>query len=297
MAVAPFAPAPSAQPLILRPPPIEARSGAVEQTLPMADEVLYDVRDGVATLTLNRPDRLNAQNTALFESALRHLDRAANDDAVRVVVVTGAGRGFSAGGDLAQMDDVGAEPQPFTAQVRGLRELTRTSQLLHEMPKVTIAAINGACAGGGMSWAMACDLRYSAQSAKFTTAFVNAGLSGDFGITWFLPRVVGSAVARELLFFADVIGADDARALGMVNAVFPDEALLGEVYERAARLVVKAPLALARLKANLNDAEVLDVGRHLEIESERLIRTIHTADRVEAAAAFFEKRAPTFRGA
>ena len=261
----------------------------------MADEVLYEVRDGVATLTMNRPDRLNAQNVALFELALDHLDRAAADEAVRVVVLTGAGRGFSAGGDLGQMDD-GAEAPPFTARVRQLRELTRTSQLLHEMPKVTIAAVNGACAGGGMSWALACDLRYAAASARFTTAFVNAGLSGDFGLTWFLPRVVGSARARELLFFADVIGSEDARALGLVTDVFPDDQLAAEVGERAARLAAKAPLALAGLKANLNDAEHLDVGRHLEIESERLVRTMNTADRVEAGAAFFEKRTPVFRG-
>ena len=262
----------------------------------MADEVLYDVRDGVATLTLNRPDRLNAQNTAMFEMALGHLDRAATDDAVRVVVVTGAGRGFSAGGDLTQMAAPSGEPEPFTARVRGLRELTRTSQLLHEMPKVTIAAINGACAGGGMSWAMACDLRYAATSARFTTAFVNAGLSGDFGMTWFLPRVAGSARARELLFFGDVLDAAQAAELGLVNAVVPDERLGDEVRERAARLVAKAPLALARLKANLNDADHLDLGPHLEIESERLIRTFDSADCAEAAHAFFERRAPRFQG-
>ena len=193
------------------------------------------------------------------------------------------------------MDD-DEELRPVTTRVRHLRELTRTSQLLHEMPKVTIAAVNGACAGGGMSWAVACDLRYAAASARFTTAFVNAGLSGDFGMTWFLPRVVGPARARELLFFADVIGADDARALGLVNDVFPDDRLMAEVGARAARLATKAPLALAGLKANLNDAEHLDIGRHLEVESERLVRTMSTADRVEAGAAFFEKRPAVFRG-
>ncbi len=258
--------------------------------------VLYDVTDGIATLTLNRPDRLNAQNTELFEVALGHLDNAANDPAVRVVVVTGAGRAFSAGGDLSQMDGDGEPLPPFTARVRGLRELTRTSQLLHEMPKVTIAAVNGACAGGGMSWAMACDLRYAATSSKFTTAFVNAGLSGDFGMTWFLPRVVGSARARELLFFADVLSATDAEAAGLVTAVLPDEGFLDAVRERALRLAAKAPLALAGLKANVNDAENLDLGRHLEIESERLMRTIGTRDRVEAGRAFFEKRTPVFEG-
>ena len=261
----------------------------------MADELLYDVCDGVATVTMNRPDRLNAQNVALFELGLTLLDRAAADDAVRVVVLTGAGRGFCAGGDLGQMDD--AEARPVPAKVRQLRELTRTSQLLHEMPKVTIAAVNGACAGGGMSWAMACDLRYAAASARFATAFVNAGLSGDFGMTWFLPRAVGSARARELLFFGDVLGAEDARALGVVNDVFPDDQLLGEVTARAARLAAKAPLALAGLKANLNDAEQLDLARHLDVESERLVGTMGTADRVEAGAAFFEKRTPVFRGA
>lgn len=260
----------------------------------MADEVLYDVADHIATLTINRPDRLNAQNVATFELALALLDRAASDRDVRVVIVTGAGRGFSAGGDLKEM---GGEARPFTAEVRHLRELTRTSQMLAEMPKITIAAINGACAGGGMSWAMACDLRYAASSAKFTTAFVNAGLSGDFGITWTLPRVVGPAKARELLYFADTFTAADACAMGAVNDVFPDEELLGEVCARAGRLAAKAPLALAALKANLRDAGQSGLGEHLEIESERLVRTMATDDRREAGAAFFEKRNPVFRGA
>lgn len=262
----------------------------------MADEVLYDVADGIATLTLNRPDRLNAQTGPMFELAMALLERAATDDAVRVVVVTGAGRGFSAGGDLSQMADQPAEPAPFDTRVRELRELTRTSQLLHDMPKVTIAAVNGACAGGGMSWALACDLRYAARSAKFTTAFVNAGLSGDFGLTWFLPRVVGSARARELFYFGDVLDAAQAEELGIVNAVVEDDRLLEEVRARALRLTAKAPLALARLKANLNDAEQLDLGRHLDNESERMIRTFGTADVVEAATAFFEKREPRFTG-
>ena len=265
------------------------------QTAVMADEVLYEVRDGVATLTLNRPDRLNAQTAAMFEVALGHLDRAASDRSVRVVVMIGAGRAFSAGGDLSSMTDSDGEPEPRPARVRALRELTRTSQMLHEMPKVTIAAINGACAGGGFSWAMACDLRYAAESAKFTTAFVNAGLSGDFGLTWFLPRTVGSTKARELFFFGDVFGAAEAKELGVVNDVFADDRLAAEVAARAARLVDKSPRALAGIKANLNDGGNLDLGRHLEIESDRLISLIGSADNREAAAAFLEKRKPNFR--
>lgn len=267
----------------------------VGETPGMSDVVLYEVEDGIATLTINRPDRLNAQNGEVFETALAHLEAAATDDEVRVVVVTGAGRGFSAGGDLGAMDGLRETP-PLPRAVRDLRILTHTSQLLHEMPKVTIAAVNGACAGGGMSWATACDLRYAAASARFTTAFVNAGLSGDFGITWFLPRVVGSAAARELLFFADVLDADQAAEIGLVNGVFPDGELMEEVRARATRLTEKAPVALARLKRNLNDSDRLDLGSHLDVESERLVLTGRTEDAAEAAAAFMEKRPPHFTG-
>ncbi|MGD9752740.1 MAG: enoyl-CoA hydratase [Acidimicrobiia bacterium] len=262
----------------------------------MADDVLYDLRDGVATLTLNRPDRLNAQTTSMFEQALELLEHCAHDDAVRVVVLTGAGRGFCAGGDLSQMADQSGPPKPLPTRVRELRHLTHTSQLLHEMPKVTIAAINGPCAGGGMSWAMACDLRYAARSATLTTAFVHAALSGDFGMTWFLPRVAGSARARELLFFGDRLRADEAAELGLVNAVFDDDALLDEVNRRAAELVGRPPLALAGLKANVNDAERLDLAHHLDVESDRLVRIFGSRDTREAAQAFFEKRPPRFTG-
>ncbi len=261
----------------------------------MADEVLYDVVDGVATLTLNRPARLNAQTTAMFELAMKYLDTAASDRGVRVVVVTGAGRAFSAGGDLSVMSEpAGDEVAPRPTRVRALRELTRTSQMLYEMPKVTIAAINGACAGGGFSWAMACDLRYAAVSAKFTTAFVNAGLSGDFGLTWFLPRTVGSTRAKELFFFGDVFDAAQAKELGIVNDVFDDDQLLVEVAARTTRLVGKSPRALAGIKANLNEGGNVDLGRHLEFESDRLISLIGSADNREAAAAFLQKRPAKF---
>lgn len=272
----------------------------------MADEVLYAVAGGVATLTLNRPDRLNAQTQELFELALRLLDRAATDPAVRVVVLTGAGRAFCAGGDLSRMDAdtgttapggaAGSTPLPRTARVRALRELTRTSQLLYEMPKITIAAINGACAGGGLSWALACDLRYAAASARFSTAFVNAGLSGDFGLTWLLPRVVGPARARELCFFGEVFGAEQARTDGLVNAVFDDAELMGEVVRLAALLTGRSPGALAGLKANLNEGANVEFGPHLERESSRLIDVLGSPDNIEAARAFLEKRKPSFGG-
>ncbi len=261
------------------------------------EPVLYAVADGVATLTMHRPERLNAQNAATFESALGHLERAAADDAVRVVVLTGAGRAFSAGGDIATMGDAAAgEHRPLQQSVRELRALTYTSQLLHQMPKITIAAINGVAAGGGLSWATACDLRYAAASARFTTAFVNVGLSGDFGISYFLSMIVGPAKARELLYFSELIDAAEAQRIGLVNDVVADEELLPTVYERASVLAAKAPIALARLKENLGDAQGLALGPYLDAECDRLIRTMATADHREAADAFLAKRRPTFVG-
>lgn len=263
----------------------------------MADDVLYDLRDGVATLTLNRPDRLNAQNVEMFEAMLARLEHIAHDDEVHVVVLTGTGRGFCAGGDLSQMAEQSGPPKPLTTRVGAeLRHLTRTSQLLHQMPKVTIATVNGACAGGGMSWAMACDLRYAARSAKLTTAFVNARALGDFGMTWFLPASSARPRPRELLLFGDVLTADEAASMGLVNEVFDDDRLLEEVGARAARLVAKAPLALAGLKANLNDAEHLDIAHHLEIESDRLVRIFGSQDTRGGSRAFFEAGPPRFTG-
>jgi 2-(1,2-epoxy-1,2-dihydrophenyl)acetyl-CoA isomerase len=261
-------------------------------------DVLYDLSAGVATITLNRPDRLNAMGGQMIPLVLQHLEQAASDDAARVVVLTGAGRGFCAGGDLSAGPGGGlGGSTPVESKIRGLRELMRSSQLLHEMPKVTIAAINGACAGAGLSWAAACDLRYSVASAKFTTAFINAGLSGDFGGTWTLPRLVGSARARELYLLSERFTAEEAQAWGFVSKVLPDVDALHEHVAGVARsLINKAPVALARIKANLNDAEDVPFSVALDREADRHARTGQTADAAEAARAFIEKREPRFTG-
>ena len=161
--------------------------------------VLYQTDGPIATVTLNRPERLNAMNRELIAAAIETLERAASDPAIRVLILTGAGKGFCAGGDLAGF--AGGEfkqPLPLEQRVSELRRSMRTSQILRESGMVTIAAINGACAGAGFSWALACDLRYAAASAKFNTAFLKAGLSGDFGGTYSLTHIVGTAKAREL---------------------------------------------------------------------------------------------------
>ncbi|HYW04824.1 MAG TPA: enoyl-CoA hydratase [Gammaproteobacteria bacterium] len=260
----------------------------------MNDTVQYQAGDGVATITLNRPDKLNAMNPALIGAAVDAIQRAASDEDVRVVVLTGAGRGFCVGGDLSAGGFGG--DLPLQGQVARLRGSMRSAQLLHEMPKVTIAAINGACAGAGLSWACACDLRYAARSAKFTTAFLNAGLSGDFGGTWSLPRIVGDARARELYLLADRFDARDAEHYGLVSQALPDEDLMEHVETIARRLAASPPLALARIKANLNDAQHVSFSEALDREAERHVRCANTEDHREAARAFLEKRPGVYRG-
>lgn len=263
-------------------------------------EAIYEVAGAVATVTLNRPDQMNTMSEGLLAAVLEGLEAAAADAAVRVVVLTGSGRAFCAGGDLSRFaagtGRAVAGSQDHDERVAGLRQVTRTSELLHHMPKVTIAAINGACAGAGLAWACAADLRYCADTARFNTAFVNAGLSGDFGGTWTLPRIVGPAKARELYLLAEKFGADEAERIGLVTRRLPGADLMAEVQRVAQRLASLAPLALREVKANLNDAESLSLGALLDRESDRMIRLGGTADAREAAAAFLEKRQPHFEG-
>jgi 2-(1,2-epoxy-1,2-dihydrophenyl)acetyl-CoA isomerase len=264
----------------------------------MASTVLYDKDGHVATVTLNRPERMNTMGDDLPERALEAFERAADDPDVRVVILTGAGRAFCAGGDLAAMAErrTARDLETTTTQgrVEHLRRMMRSSQLLHEMPKVTIAAINGACAGAGLAWACACDLRYAARSAKFNVAFRNAGLSGDFGGTWTLPRIVGPAKARELYLLSPRFDADEAARIGLVSEVVPDEELMSRVRAVADDLVRSAPIAVRQMKANLNDALRLSFSELLDREAARHVAATQTHDHLEAAAAFLAKRPPKF---
>ena len=279
----------------------------------MEHTVLYEVVGGVATITLNRPERLNTMSPALLSEAHAAMQEAASDDAVRAVILTGAGRGFCAGGDLQGMaapadsgtpadhgtPTASGTPAPkhtVEGDIANLRQHMRTSQLLHDMPKVTFAAINGPCAGAGLSWACATDIRYCAESAVFNTAFMTAGLSGDFGGTWTLPRIVGPGKARELYLLAEKFGAADAARIGLVSAVLPDDQLLDFVRGKAERAAGFAPLTLRSIKANLNDSLDVDFSTQLDREADRHVRAGRTEDSKEAARAFLEKRAPAFKG-
>src|SRR5256886_7546681 len=202
----------------------------------MSQDLLEALKDGVAVLTLNRPDRLNAMSPPMLEALLEALARLAGDPEVGVVVLTGAGRGFCAGGDVKAM----AEGREFGGttleeKAQALRSRMEVSRWLHEMPKPTIAMVRGAAAGAGLSLALACDLRVAGDSARFATAFARVGYSGDFGGSWFLSQLVGTAKARELHYNADIVDASQARELGIVNRVVPDAHLEEETMGEAAQ--------------------------------------------------------------
>lgn len=236
----------------------------------MTDPVRLKTADGLAHVTLNRPDKLNALSTGLLGALVETLERVADDAAVRVVVLTGAGRAFSAGGDR---DETG-EPWGVSleADTALLRRFMESSLLLHEMGAVTIAAVNGPCAGGALALACACDLRYAAASARFVTAFARVGLSGDFGGTATMAWVLGPAKARQLYLLSEVIEAPEAERIGLVSEVLPDEELLPHVQGVAERLLTAAPGALVAMKQNLNDGLRLPLAEVLDREAERQVR-------------------------
>jgi 2-(1,2-epoxy-1,2-dihydrophenyl)acetyl-CoA isomerase len=253
--------------------------------------------DGVALVTLNRPERMNTMTASLLRDATDVFDSIARDPRIRVMVLTGAGKAFCAGGDLSAGPGGGV-----TGQLRGelaasqLRDFMETSMLLHTMPAITIAAINGACAGAGLSWACATDLRFSSDTARYNAAFLNAGLSGDFGGTWSLPRIIGAGRAREKYLLSEPFDAAEALRIGLVSSVYPADQLLDEVMEKARELARSAPLALRLIKQNLVDGEVCTFSQALDYEATRHAFCAETEDAAEAASAFMAKRKAFFRG-
>jgi 2-(1,2-epoxy-1,2-dihydrophenyl)acetyl-CoA isomerase len=277
----------------------------------MADDVLIEKRDGVAKITLNRPESLNAMGGALMPMLAQYLADASSDRSVRCVVLTGAGRAFCAGGDVKGMaagrdavlhpnGGAASELSPaalLAASIQGLRASQRaTSLVLHTMPKPTIAMVNGHAVGAGLSLALACDIRVASENAKLGTIFRNVGFSGDFGGSYFLQKLVGIGKARELYFTGEVLSAMDAMAIGMVNRVVPHERLEEETMALATQLAAGPTLAYARMKENLNRGEDCDLPALLDQEALNMTLSGQTSDHREAAKAFVEKRTPTFKG-
>jgi len=253
------------------------------------ETILYEKSGSVATLTINRPDRLNGMTKKMLREAREALTAAADDRELKVLVLTGAGKTFCPGADL-QMVASDSDDEPSNT------DDFRVPLLLHTIPAVTIAAINGACAGAGLGWACACDLRYATPSARFNTAFLDVGVAGDMGGPWSLPRIVGAAKARELYFTPDKFDANEALRIGLVSKVFPDETFRNEVGAIVQRISEAAPIALRTMKAHFVEAEKLDFGSFIELESAHHLPMFTTHDTREAFAAKVEKRKPRFIG-
>lgn len=263
-------------------------------------DLIADLDGGVLTLTLNRPEARNAMSGAMNAALSEQLAWAELEPQVKVVVLTGAGNGFCAGGDVKGMDSRnagGSEPTPIDEAIHRQRVNQRaTAGKLFKMPKPTIAALPGAAAGAGLSLALACDLRIMSRTAIMTTAFAKVGFSGDYGGTYFLTQLVGSAKARELYFLSDRVSADEALRLGLANWVVEPDDLAARTREIASRLAAGPTIAYRYMKENLNRAMAGDVDDCLDLEATHHVHCGQTADHKEAARAFVEKRAPVFQG-
>jgi 2-(1,2-epoxy-1,2-dihydrophenyl)acetyl-CoA isomerase len=264
----------------------------------MAQELLEEIKDGVAVLTMNRPDRLNALSRDMLDAMQEALPRLAASPDVGVVVLAGAGRGFCAGGDVKAMaEGQEAEGDTLEERAQALRARMEVSRWLHEMPKPTIAMVRGAAAGAGLSLAMACDLRVASENARFATAFARVGYSGDFGGSYYLTKLVGTAKAREFYYLSDKIEMREAERLGLVNRVVPANDLMPAALDLAKRLAQGPRVAYRYMKENLNRAASgAPMGECLDLEATHHIHTGLTEDHREAAKAFVEKRAPKFVG-
>ncbi len=262
-----------------------------------ATEVLIEsVEAGVMTLTLNRPERRNALNPEMTAGLREALTRAASDSSVRALVLTGAGQAFCAGGDVQAMAQAKGRVESADERVQSLRFRAEASRLLYEMPKPTIAVMGGTAAGAGLALALACDFRVAVSGTKLTTAFAKVGLSGDFGISYFLPRLVGAARARELMMLSPVLTSEEALAWGLVHRVFGAHEFDTQARAFVASLAHGPTTSFAHMKRNLNASYDQSLASSLDSESHLQVSCFSTVDHTEAASAFVEKRSPRFLG-
>ena len=251
------------------------------------ETIIYDKAEHVAAISLNRPEARNGITPKMLDELFEAVQDAAADKMLRVLVLRGAGRDFCPGADVkAYAAGAGpSDPKTFTVSV-----------LLHECALVTVAAIKGACAGAGLGWASACDLRLCDTTAKFNTAFLDVGLSGDMGGTWFLPRIVGAAKARELYFLPGKFEAEEAARIGLVNRVVPEAEFEASLAALTTRLANSSPLALKGMKANFVESERMGLADFIAAETQRHAACGRSEDSREAFRAFVEKRKPVFQG-
>lgn len=281
------------------------------------EQILYEVQDGVATVTLNRPDRLNAWTPVMEREVREAMTAATADEAVRVIILTGAGRGFCSGADMSGLSEASQSTAPDAAPrdrhavmradgyaagpIAGGLDLPQAFSYRHayfpSVPKPIIAALNGPTAGIGLIVALYADIRFASEAAVFTTAFARRGLVAEHGIDWILPRIVGLPNALDLLLSARKISAEEALHMGLVNKVFDRESLMEEVHAYALELVLMvSPRSMRTMKQQIFRAQNLDFGQALYASLPDVVDSLHSEDFREGVAHFVEKRAPRFSG-
>ena len=274
-------------------------------------EIFYNVSGRVATITLNRPDKLNAWTRVMEAEVRQVMGEASNDDAVRVIVLTGSGRGFCAGADMSLLQSVaerGAHPLPDSVPNDGnagdpgesnaaRADFQRQYSYFPAIPKPVIAAINGPAVGLGLVVAMYCDLRFASEEAKFGTAFARRGLIAEYGLAWLLPKVIGHANALDLLLSARIVNAQEALRMGLVNQVFAQDKFMDNVYAYAHDLAEKvSPRSLRVIKQQVYEAMFQTLGQALDTSTAEMRASLQCEDFKEGVAHFVEKRAPAFTG-
>ncbi|MDQ4078804.1 MAG: enoyl-CoA hydratase-related protein [Chloroflexota bacterium] len=261
------------------------------------ETILHEQDNGVLTITLNRPDKLNAGNDQMLEELQDAFRQAGRDASVRALILTGAGRGFCAGQDLASVREreESAEPVSYGEHLR--QSWNRVISRMRNLEKPILCAVNGVAAGAGMSLVMACDLRYASENASFIQAFVNIGLIPDSGSTWNLPRLIGPTRAMEMMITGRKVSASEALEWGLINDIFPPDQLIDEVRQRAEQLAIMPTRAIGLLKRAADYATNSTLDEALEYEADLQELAGRTADHKEGVAAFLEKRKPEYRGA
>ena len=261
----------------------------------MAQDLLFDVSGGIAIMTLNRPDKLNAFTGEMLHGLVAALDECDARDDVRVAILTGAGRGFCSGGDVGGMGGA-ADNRPHVTKRRIWREIQAFPKRAARFEKPLLAAVNGVATGGGMDLALACDIRVAAQSARFAETYARIGLLPGGGGAWFLPRLVGQARALEMLWTAEFIDADQALGIGLVNHVWPDAELMQETIRLAERIAAMPPLSVQLIKRAVAQGMAADMTTAFDLISSHIALARAGHDHPEAIAAFREKRPGLYEG-
>lgn len=259
--------------------------------------MLFEVENKIAHITLNRPQSLNALNQAMIDEIKAAIEECANNEEVRVVVMSGAGKAFSSGGDIKVMKAALESGKPAEFFEGPLQRLNETAGAIRNLPKPVIAALHGFASGAGLNLALCCDIRFAAKTARFNQAFIKIGLVPDTGGTYLLPRLVGMARAAELFFSGDFIDAVEAERLGMINRAVPDEALREETLNYALKLASAPTFAIGKIKLLLQMSYQLTFDSQAELERATQIEIAEKSrDFLEGVTAFFEKRPPEFQG-